>query len=153
MRARGDPAVSEAVGTVLMIAMVIALAAVVYLFVGPGSRSQAPPPAMALSGDAGATPTDRAFTVSAISTPMHWSELSVRLDGAPMTYDETLSDPATYCVVLTGSACVDATGWSPATTTVSAGQRVLIHDAALSGKTLMIVVPDENAAILSVSLR
>ncbi|GEM_PF-2865288 len=151
MRGVLDGAVSEALGTVLMIAVVIALAAVVYLWVGVGDHA-APPPAMSLSPDEGATPTDRSFTLTALSTPLHWSDVSVRLDGAALGYDSALATPDTFCVVADGSGCIPTGSWAPATTRVAPGSHLVIHSSSLAGKTLLVSAPDANAAILQVHL-
>jgi FlaG/FlaF family flagellin (archaellin) len=152
MKRPGDAGVSEALGTILMVAVVVALAAAVYVFVSHGSGQQAPPPALALSGDGGATSTDRSFTVSAVSTPIHWSDVAVHLDGVALAYDAALASPRTFCVVTSGSACVPTGSWAPGATFVAAGSRILIHDASLPGETLLVTAPDSNAAILRVNL-
>jgi FlaG/FlaF family flagellin (archaellin) len=152
MRAHGDDGVSEAIGTILLVALVVALAAAVYVYVGTGSNQQAPPPAMSLAGDSGATSTDRSFTVSAVSSPVHWSDVAIHLDGATLTYDSSLSSARTFCVAASGAACVPTLSWAPQSTVVVAGSRLLIHDTSLAGKTFLVTVPDQNAAILKANL-
>ena len=145
-----DEGVSEAVGTILMIALVVVLAAVVYVWVGPGSSAPAPPPAMGMNPES-STPTDRSFVIAEANGGLRWSQLSVRLDGAAVPYDGTLTDTPSYCVVTSGTTCV-ATGSFDPQTLVVGGQRVLIHDTSLSGKTLTLVSPDANAVLLKIAL-
>lgn len=150
MRAR-EAGVSEAIGTILMIALVVVLAAAVYVFVGPGADAPAPPPAVGLNQETGATPSDRTFVIAQGTPGLRWNELALMLDGAPMSYDSSLTSARSYCVIVTGDACMPTSLWDPKLL-VAGGQRLAIHDTTLSGKRLLVTAPEANAGVLSIAL-
>src|SRR5579885_113892 len=145
-----DAGVSEAIGTILMIALVVVLAGVVYVWVGYGSDAPAPPPAVGMNPESG-TATDRSFILAEASSGLRWSQVAVHLDGADVPYDGTQTLTPSYCVVTTGSSCVTTGSWDPQTL-MGGGQRLKLHATFLSCNTLQVVSPDSNAVLLQIAL-
>jgi flagellin-like protein len=147
---RRDDGVSETLGTVLMIAMVVVMAGTVYWFVGRSDDKGHAPTAIGLN-PASKTATTRTFTITTTSQPVKWGELALKLSGKAMEYDDSLVLPATYCVIVTGSSCMQANAWDP-DRVVTAGQQIVVHDNQIATKTLLIIFPEENSAVLSLPL-
>jgi hypothetical protein len=97
------------------------------------------------------TPTDRSFVVAGANAGLRWSQVDVKLEGADVPYDGTLTLTPSYCVVTSGTSCVPTGSFDPKTL-IAGGQRVRLHDVALSGKTLMLTSPDANAVLLKIAL-
>lgn len=146
-----DAGVSETVGTVLLVALVVVLAGAVYLFVGYNSGSAQAPAAVGLSKEGDSSGGTQSFLLASVARPTHWNEIQVLLDGKTLTYDGTGALPLSYCVIVSGTSCTSTLAWD-ATTTLAAGQHLVLHDTTLAGKTLTLVEPTENAALLQYHL-
>lgn len=85
---RDERAEAGAVGTILMIALVVTLASGLYLWTSAGTTTQAPPHAMGLAGSnaEGAS----TFTLAAVSTGAPWNDVRITLDGVASGYAITV---------------------------------------------------------------
>lgn len=146
-----DHAVSPVVGTILLVAVTVALGAVVYATVS-GTHAEKPQ-ALAIAGAAGGSDTaERTFTVASSSDGMRWGGLEPALDAVPLAYDGALSSEGTWCRVAPGGACVPTSSYDP-DEHVRAGQELRIHHASIAGRTLQLRDTQANAILVSVTLR
>ena len=144
-----EDAVSPVIAVILMVAITVVLAATVYVWVSgfSGGQGQAAK-SLALSSAGAITSSTKTYTISSATPGMKWSDLKFTLEGTDLTYDGT--DPANAnneFYVKDGSSTV--AGSSLPTTTVDAGDSVVLYHSALSGKTLRILDSQANSVILT----
>ena len=153
-----DEAVSPVIAVILMVAITVVLAATVYVWVsGFGSQSSQPAKSMALSSAGTLSSNTKSYTVSAATSGMKWSDIRETLNGAALTYDDTLTGASKYCVGLTSATCVVAATWNAGGSSGSgaiivAGQTVKLGDTALGGETLRILGSQAHSVVLTLTV-
>ena len=161
----GDDAVSPVIAVILMVAITVVLAATVYVWVsGFGSNSSQPAKSIAFTSDGAITaltanhaPT-KTYTVASASPGMKFGDLTLKLDGSTMTYNDASDDATTptdsedWCVLTSAGACI-ASG-SYATELVDAGDRIRLEDAgSLSGSKFLVLDAGSNSIILTLTVQ
>lgn len=142
-----DDAVSPVIAVILLVAITVVLGATLYTWVGDFNAGQRMPDKSIslVSNDAY---DDTLFVkeyVAATGVGLRYGDISVTLDGAPLTLASAAADDRWY--VQRGGAVLA----SPATETVKAGDVLVLNDDAdMDGKTLRVV--DRNANFILVSL-
>ena len=147
----GDEAVSPVIAVILMVAITVVLAATVYVWVsGFGGGNGSPAKTMALSSNGALSGgTTKTYTVTAATSGMKWSDVTLTLDGASLTYTGPVAGTDQFCVATTSSTCIVTASWDAANTLISAGQQLTVRDTSLSGQTLRILDSQANSVILT----
>lgn len=115
------------------------------------SKPRPDPPAvksLALSSAGAIASNTKTYTIASASQGLKWSDLLLTLDGTTLTYDGT--DPANAnheFYVKDGATAV--AGTTVPSTTVDAGDSLVIYHASLSGKTMRIIDVTSNSVILT----
>ncbi len=150
-----DEAVSPVIAVILMVAITVVLAATVYVWVsGFGAQSSNPAKTMSITSDGAiAESVFKNYTVASATSGMKWSDVTLSLNGAPLSYDHTATNTTdTFCVATSGTTCALNAAWAPTTTIITAGQMITIKDAALSGQTLRILDANANSVMLTLTI-
>lgn len=135
---RRDDAISEVIGVVLMIGLAVTLAGILFFWVGFGDEMGEAPIAIGLNAEKPPFSDKITYVVSAVSAPTNWSDISLQLDGRKLTYDDTLTGAAKFCVVRGGDSCVPALSWN-GRLQLEAGQLIRLRDDSLEGREFTIV--------------
>ena len=136
-------AVSAVIGVILMVAITVAIAATVYVYVSgmlpTGSSSG---PSMSMVQDAALSNGWVNFTIDSASTDAKWSDLKISIEGEDYGTPTQGATPA-------AGAC----GYSGSDTPVSADEKLIIHsDAAtpiVAGDELAVIHVASNSRILT----
>lgn len=154
VRARRDDAVSDTLGVVLMVAMSVAMAGALYVWVFGAGSFGSDPPALSLTADGAysATTGNKAYTVAAVAGDHAWNDLLFKLEGRLLTYDDALAGDLKFCVALDGPTCVAAGAWNSALTLVAAGHTLHVHDPDAAGKPLQVIDAKTGIMLLSVDV-
>ena len=152
-RSSNDDAVSDTLGVVLMVAMSVAMAGGMYVWVfGIGGPATAPA-ALGLASDGPLSSTGtKTFTVASVQADILWNDLVLKVDGETLAYDPGLTGSNKFCVATTTSACLPTATWEASATPVKAGHILRIHDLDLGGKSLQVIDERGGAMILSIPL-
>lgn len=156
-----DAAVSPVVATILMVAITVVLAATAYSWTSSlGTRGAGAPASVALVSDGSlAAPAahnpQKAYSVTATSPGLRWSNLALQLDGATATYVPALRsggapDLDAWCVLDGAGACEAS---AVAAGLVEAGDRVMLEDAGLANAKLRIVDPAANTVVYTLTVQ
>lgn len=147
-----EEAVSPVIAIILMVAITVVLAAVVYTWVsGFGTNQGGFARSLSIVSDGPAANSNASFTVSSASTDLSWSELELRLDGKPLNYanlSQGLPGNNRWCVWNGNGYCED----SPLQF-VGAGARLIVQNGSLSGLNLTVVDTKANSAMVSLTVR
>jgi FlaG/FlaF family flagellin (archaellin) len=150
---RDDAGVSDTLGVVLMLAISIAMAGGMYVWVfGLGTPGGEPAALGLTSAGSISSSGTKTFTVSSAQSDVLWNDLILKVDGSTLAYDDSLAGSRKFCVATSGSACVPAATWEAAATPMKAGHTLYVHDIELEGKELMIVDGQAGALIIRVQL-
>ena len=161
-RMRRDAAVSPVVGTILMVAITVVLAATVYGFMtNVGQPPARPAGNVAMTGDgqlepaAGGNNPQKTFVVAGGTPGLRWADVRLQLDGAGMSYVPTLrsaaaGDANAWCVLSAANACEAS---SAAAGPIDAGDRLVLEDPTLDGSKLLLIDPVANAIMLTQTVR
>lgn len=144
----GEEAVSAVIGVILMVAITVAIAATVYIWVSGLGGGGTVAPSLNLVQDAAATTTGWVnFTVLSASGNAKWSDLEVIVNGTKLTYSSTNSTPNNgYWTKYDGTSY-----GNNAPDTLTAGHKLVIHSSthAKAGKTIQIRHVPSNTIIFS----
>src|SRR5207248_11023821 len=128
---QNDDAVSPVIAVILMVAITVVLAATVYVWVsGFGASSSTPAKTMSLTSNGALASNTKTYAVASATSGMRWSDVSFTLNGASAGRDGSGTTSPSYCVALTGSACVANATWDASGTTtgkdavIAAGQLI-----------------------------
>lgn len=146
-----DDAASPVVGTIMMAAVAVVLAAPVYSWAG-GIRAERDQPAAALSmsSDSAIVGGVKTFSIASATPGLRWTDVAFTLDGIELAYDGALGNDGEYCIASPGSTC--AAGAAPPDRPIGAGDTVRVQHAALAGMTLRILDREANAVMLTTSV-
>lgn len=151
-----DEAVSPVIAVILMVAITVVLAATVYVWVsGFGSNSSAPAKSMALTSDGAINLDNKTYTVASATPGMKWTDVTFKLDGAPLAYDNLAADAAvadTYCPLDSAAACFDPSTATGSALLIDAGDRVRFHDTAITGQKLLVLDSSSNSIIVTLTI-
>lgn len=152
-RLREDRAVSDTLGVVLMVAISVAMAGGMYVWVFGFGTPGAAPPAFGLTSAGGISNAGtKTFTVSSVQADVLWNDLILKVDGASLTYDDGLGGARKFCVATDGTTCMDDGTWQASATPVRAGHTLYVHDADLSGKNLQVIDGPSGTMVMSIPL-
>lgn len=148
-----DAGVSDTIGVVLMLAISVAMAGVLYVWVFGLGAPGGDPAAMGLTSAGGISAAGtKTLTVSSVQSDVMWNDLELKVDGVTFTYDAALAGARTFCVATSGTACVPTGTWTAAGTPVKAGHTLYVHDPALAGKELQVIDAEAGALIIRLPL-
>lgn len=117
----------------------------------PPSQPSTPAKSLSVTSSGALASNTKAYTISSASPGMKWSDLRFTLDGTPLVYDGT--DPANAdneFYVMDGQAIVP--GEALPSTTLDAGDGLVLYHSALAGKTLRILDAQANSVILTLTV-
>lgn len=141
-QARGDAAVSPVIAVILMVAITVVLAAVVYAWVsGFGGENAETPGTLALQSVDASAP-DYGFIVTS-AAGIDWSDLGV-LTSEAFEYGDAAGE---WCAERDGACLVDPEGVQ-----VQAGDVLRVYGAA-AGDDLRVVDEPANALLVTLTLR
>lgn len=148
-RWKEEGAVSPVIGTVILVAIAVVAAGVVYAIYGSaGSRDL--PAALALttgtSGD-----EERTFNVATATPGIPYSRVSLLLDEGRLAYDGTLSAFGTWCQETPFGTCVPTADFDE-TSSVAAGDRLRVRADGFAGKTLHLRDDAANTLLATIAL-
>lgn len=152
-RKPADDAVSPVIAVILMVAITVVLAAVVYVWVsGFGASGQEIARNMAVASDSSVANANKTYLVTSASPTLKWDEITLSLDGKPLDYANlTAGSPSDYrwCVWNGNGYCEASPGGY-----VEAGARFTVQKTGtLSGMKLTLVDAKANAAMASLTVR
>lgn len=156
-----DAAVSPVIAVILMVAITIVLAAVVYVWVsGFGSSAQpgaAETVGISSAGAYDATAFLKPYSVTSASPSLVYGDVRVVVGGETLTASATDADcGSAYASLGPGEwvACASSTAARAAGDAVSAGDLIVIRCAADCEGALLVLVDEEaNAVMTSVTVR
>lgn len=152
-RSLDDRAVSDTIGVVLMVAISVAMAGGMYVWVfGFGTPGQ-PPPALGLTSSSPISNAGtKTFTVSSVQTDVLWNDLILKVDGASFAYDDGLGGSRKFCVAAESGTCIPDAAWQASATPVRAGHTLYVHDMDLVGKSLQVIDGPSGTMVLSIPI-
>jgi len=134
-----DEAVSAVIGVILMVAITVAIAATVYVYVSgmlPSGSSSGP--SMSMSQDGALSGTWVNFTIDSASTDAKWSDLKISIEGTDFGTPTATSTPAS-------GAC----GYSGSDAPVTADETLTVHGSISAGDELAVIHTASNSRILT----
>lgn len=152
-RTMREDAVSPVIAVILMVAITVVLAAVVYVWVsGFGTTGTEMARSMSVVTDGTSANSNATFTVSSASPTLKWDEIALNLDGRSLGYANlTAGAPTDYrwCVWNGNGYCeASPSGY------VNAGARLYVQKTgSLSGTKLTIVDTLANSAMVTLTVR
>lgn len=152
-----DEAVSPVIAVILMVAITVVLAATVYVWVsGFGSNSSTPAKSVAFTSDGAISADNKTYVIASASPGMKWSDLTYKLDGTALSYDDLEVGAAaanTFCPLSAAAACFDPATATGSDALVDAGDRIRFHDTAISGQKLLVLDSASNSIILTLTVQ
>ncbi len=148
---KGEEAVSAVIGVILMVAITVAIAATVYVYVsGMLPTGGSAVPSMAMTQVTAATLTSGNkwvnFTVDSASSSAKWSDLRVYINQTLVTSTPYNGIPSAWTTTRP-NPCANYTG---AGTPIKANDWLIIHSNALAeGATITIVHAPSNSKIIT----
>lgn len=150
-RWKEEDAVSPVIATVILVAIAVVLAGVVFAVYGSaGSRER--PVALALTQGSTSSDTQRTFDVAASTPGVRYDRISILLAGDTIAYDGALASDGTWCQETPYGACVPTSEFDQGSS-ISAGDRLRIRAATFTGETLTLRDDVANALLASIELR
>lgn len=152
-RTMNDEGVSPVIAVILMVAITVVLAAVVYVWVsgfsvGGGEMARS----MSLVSDGTTQNANATYVVSSASSSLKWDEMRLTLDGKDLAYANlTAGSPADYrwCVWNGNGYCEASPGGF-----VNAGARLYVQKTGtLAGLKLTVIDARANAGMVSLTVR
>lgn len=138
-----EEAVSPVIAVILMVAITVVLAAVVYVWVSGFNGGQTIAGSISLQNEF-SNSTEAKLTVTSASPSLSWTNLQLTLDGVIQNRSTTTFTEG-YCI-LVNEEC-------SGTTQIQAGQTIWIKGTSLSGKKLFLIDSDANSIIATYQLR
>lgn len=152
-----DAAVSPVIAVILMVAITVVLAAVVYVWVSGFGNAAGTGPAGSLSLasadtiDASAHPGDyvKAYTVTSASPGLRYSQLSLRVNGTAYAFDVDACDPDAAAV---WTACAGTTQRAASDVLMAGDTLRLRADDSPAGTQLQVVDANANSVIATMTI-
>lgn len=147
-----EEAVSPVIAVILMVAITVVLAAVVYVWVS-GFSVDSNGGARSLSVTTQPTANSNAtFIVTSASASLKWSEVQPQLAGTSLNYANLSASPPganRWCVSYAGTCAPTQPG-----ATVNAGDIIIVQNTGtLSGATFALIDTKANALMLQMTTR
>lgn len=148
-----DEGVSDTLGVILMVAMSVAMAGAMYVWVFGYDPGEGQTAILGLTSSSGISREGtKTFTVSAVHGDVLWNDLRLQIDGDPLAYDERLRGGLKFCVATSTAACQPTSTWQAAATPVKAGHVLHVKDPNLSGKNLQVIDATTGMLVLNLPL-
>lgn len=148
-----DEAVSPVIAVILMVAITVVLAAVVYVWVSGFQVGNTPPGSMSIAFNGHPGASNVSYIVTSATSGMHYTDVALQLDGATLQYANLTAGAPTadkWCLWNPAGYC----NASPGSATLNAGDVLYLQNTSPGiGSALNIVDTKANAVLLTITVR
>lgn len=137
------------IAVILMVAITVVLAAVVYVFVSGFSGESTTPRTLGLTSNGPTIDQNATYTITTASPDLMWDEVVFQIAGDALDHANLSASyaPGSWCLFKNGYCASTPSGY------VGAGDQVKLQYPSISGKKLTVIDAPANAVILTLTVR